>query len=99
MIFFPNSRPDTRIVRWTGFTLTELTLLVAIISILAVIAMPVSVKARDNSPVAVIDRNLREVNAAKWEYAVRQNKATAATVSDLTPLSVSFRRGRTADVK
>lgn len=99
MIFFRSSRPDTRIVRWTGFTLTELTILVAIIGILAVIAMPVCVKARDNSPVAVIDQNLREVNTAKWEYAIKQNKAKATTVGDITPLCVSFHRDRITDVK
>ena len=49
MIFIRSSRPDTRIVRWTGFTFTELMIVLAIIGLLAVIATPAFVRARDNS--------------------------------------------------
>lgn len=55
MIFIRSSRPDTRIVRWTGFTFTELMIVVAIIGLLAVIATPAFVKARDHSRPGVND--------------------------------------------
>ncbi len=98
MIFIRKSRPDTRIVRWTGFTLTELMIVVAIIGLLAAIAMPAFVKARDNSRLGIIYRNLREVDSAKDQWAMDKNKSTGAAVSDITDLSAYFRRGKISDV-
>jgi len=59
MNFIRNSRPDTRIVRWTGFTLTELMIVIVIIGLLASIAIPVVVKARDNTRLNVTYHYLR----------------------------------------
>ncbi len=69
MIFNPNSRPDTRIVRWTGFTLTELMIVVTIIGLLAAMAIPKFVKARENTRLNVIYHNLRELDSAKQQWA------------------------------
>jgi prepilin-type N-terminal cleavage/methylation domain-containing protein len=98
MIFNHNSRPDSRIVRWTGFTLTELMIVVTVIGLLATIAMPTFVKARDNSRLGVIYRNLREIDSAKEQWAVEQKKAQGAVVNDISDLSNYFRSGRVADV-
>jgi prepilin-type N-terminal cleavage/methylation domain-containing protein len=93
MLFWQKSRPDTRIVRWTGFTLTELMIVVAIIGLLAAIAMPAFVKARDNSRLNVIYHNLREIDSAKEEWALEQKKAEGAVVNDLSELSEYLRGG------
>lgn len=98
MIFSRNSRPDTRIVRWTGFTLTELMIVVTIIGLLATLAMPLFVKARDNSRLGVIYRNLREIDCAKEQWAMERNKATGVIVNGLSDLSDYFRHGRINDV-
>ena len=98
MIFNHNSRPDNRIVRWTGFTLTELMIVVTVIGLLATIAMPAFVKARDNSRLGVIYRNLREIDSAKDQWATEQKKAQGAVVNDISDLSDYFRAGRVTDV-
>ena len=98
MIFIRNSRPDTRIVRWTGFTLTELMIVVAIIGLLAAIAMPVFVKARDNSRLNVIYHNLREIDSAKEQWAMEQKKAQGAAVNGVSDLSDYLRSGKVNDV-
>jgi prepilin-type N-terminal cleavage/methylation domain-containing protein len=98
MIFIRHSRPDTRIVRWTGFTLTELMIVVAIIGLLAAIAMPAFVKARDNSRLNVIYHNLREIDSAKEQWAMEQKKATGAAVNDISDLGDYLRRGKVNDV-
>jgi prepilin-type N-terminal cleavage/methylation domain-containing protein len=98
MIFIRRSRPDSRIVRWTGFTLTELMIVVAIIGLLAAIAMPAFVKARDNSRLNVIYHNLREIDMAKEQWAFEQKKKEGAPVSDLAELGDYLRGGRVVDV-
>ena len=98
MIFIRNSRPDTRIVRWTGFTLTELMIVVAVIGLLAALAMPAFVKARDNSRLGVIYLNLREIDSAKEQWAAEHRKGNGATVNDVSELSDYFRRGHILDV-
>jgi len=98
MLFYRDSRPDTRIVRWTGFTLTELMIVVAIIGLLATIAMPAFVKARDNSRLNVIYHNLREIDSAKEVWAMEQKKAEGTAVNDVSDISDYLRSGRIEDV-
>lgn len=98
MIFNRNSRPDTRIVRWTGFTLTELMIVVSIIGLLAAIAIPFFVKARDNSRLNVIYHNLREIDSAKEQWAMEQKKTQGAAVNGISDLSDYLRRGKVNDV-
>ena len=98
MIFNPNSRPDTRIVRWTGFTLTELMIVVTIIGLLAAIAIPKFVKARENTRLNVIYHNLREIDSAKQQWALGQKKVQGAAVNNVSDLSDYLRSGRINDV-
>jgi prepilin-type N-terminal cleavage/methylation domain-containing protein len=98
MLFCRKSRPDTRVVRWTGFTLTELMIVVAIIGLLAAIAMPTFVKARDNSRLNAIYHNLREIDSAKDQWALEQKKTEGTVVGDISELSQYLRGGGVNDV-
>lgn len=98
MIFNHNPPPDTRIVRWTGFTLTELMIVVAIIGLLAAMAIPKFVKARENSRLNVIYHNLREIDSAKDQWALEQKKVQGAAVNDVSDLSDYLRSGKINDV-
>lgn len=89
---------DTFVVRWTGFTLTELMVVVAVVGLLAAMAMPAFVKARDNSRLNIIYHNLREIDSAKELWAIELKKGVGTPVDDLGELSAYIRRGRIQDV-
>src|SRR6266404_8364011 len=64
-----------------GFTLVEIMIVVAIIGLLAAIAIPNFVKARQNSQTNACLNNLRQIDGAKQQYALEQGKTGAATVT------------------
>jgi prepilin-type N-terminal cleavage/methylation domain-containing protein len=70
-----------------GFTLVEIMIVVAIIGLLAAIAIPNFVKARQNSQTNACINNLRQIDGAKQQYALEQGKTGAYAVSttDITP--------------
>jgi prepilin-type N-terminal cleavage/methylation domain-containing protein len=70
-----------------GFTLVEIMIVVAIIGLLAAIAIPNFVKARQNSQTNACVNNLRQIDGAKQQYALEQGKTGAASVgvADITP--------------
>ena len=82
----------------SGFTLTELMIVVAIIGLLTTLAMPNLAKARDTSRLNMIYSNLRALDAAKDQWALDNNKATGTPVTDISVLSKYFRWGSIRDV-
>lgn len=98
LFYFGRNRPDSFVVRWTGFTLTELMVVVALIGLLAAIAMPAFVKARDHTRLNLIYHNLRQIDSAKELWAMELNKGSGTPVTDLSELSAYIRRGKINDV-
>ena len=56
--------------RKTGFTLVEIMIVVAIIGLLAAIAVPAFMKARNNARRSACVNNLRLIESAKDNYAI-----------------------------
>jgi len=63
-----------------GFTLVEIMIVVAIIGLLAAIAIPSFIKARENSQTNACINNLRQIDAAKEQWALAEKKTTGDAV-------------------
>jgi len=74
-------------VRTKGFTLVEIMIVVAIIGLLAAIAIPNFVKARETAQEKSCVNNLRQIDGAKDQWALEQGKSSgdACTIGDITP--------------
>ena len=68
-------------VRKSGFTLVEIMIVVAIIGLLAAIGIPSFKKARDNARRSSCINNLRLIDAAKQQEAIKDNLSDNATVA------------------
>jgi prepilin-type N-terminal cleavage/methylation domain-containing protein len=71
----------------TGFTLVEIMIVVAIVTLLAVIAIPNYVRARTQSQLNACINNLRQLDDAAQEWAMENRKPADASVSfsDIQP--------------
>ena len=84
--------------RKDAFTLVEIMIVVGIIGILAVMALPSAAKARDNARLNAIYHNLRELQSAKEQWALANNKANGEVVADVNVLQDYLRGGKIVDV-
>jgi len=64
-----------------GFTLVEIMIVVAIIGLLAAIAIPNFVKARDKARTNANTANLKQIEGAIQVWAIDNEKAGTATVT------------------
>jgi prepilin-type N-terminal cleavage/methylation domain-containing protein len=69
----------TKNSRTGGFTLVEIMIVVAIIGLLAAIAIPNFVNARQKAQCNACINNLRQIDSAKQQWALEKGKATSAT--------------------
>jgi prepilin-type N-terminal cleavage/methylation domain-containing protein len=76
-----------RTSRKAGFTLVEIMIVVAIIGLLAAIAIPNFVRARNSAQANACINNLRQIDGAKQQWALenRQTDAAVPVVADVTP--------------
>jgi prepilin-type N-terminal cleavage/methylation domain-containing protein len=74
-------------VKKAGFTLVEIMIVVAIIGLLAAIAIPNFVRARNTSQQNACINNLRQLDGAKQQWALENKVASTATpqLSDIQP--------------
>ncbi len=70
---------STNQIRKAGFTLIEIMIVVMIIALLASIAIPNWVHARTNSQMNTCINNLRQIDAAKQQWAVETKQGTNAS--------------------
>ncbi len=70
-----------------GFTLVEIMIVVAIIALLAAIAVPSFLRARERSQASTVLNNLRLIEAAKDQWALETNQGATdvATGDDVAP--------------
>ncbi len=65
-----------------GFTLVEIMIVVAIIGVLAAIAIPSFSKARETTRKNACINNLRQIDSAKEQWALAEDKADDHTVTE-----------------
>ena len=73
---------QTRYSNRAAFTLVEIMIVVAIIGLLAAIAIPNFVRARENAQRTACQANLRSIAGAKMTWALEQRRGNADVPTD-----------------
>ena len=81
-----------------GFTLVEIMIVVAIIGLLAAIAIPNFVKARENAQLNSIFNNLRILEGAKDQWALETKQGTGTAVATVSVVSDYLKGGSIRNV-
>jgi prepilin-type N-terminal cleavage/methylation domain-containing protein len=79
--------------RKAGFTLVEIMIVVLIIGLLATIAVPTFIRARERTRRSICVNNLRQIDGAKEQLAMETNLANGANLSANTVLDVYIKGG------
>ena len=76
--------------RTPGFTFIEIIIVITIIGLLVAIAIPCSIRARDNARLSCIRNNLRQIESAKTQWAIENKKRTGDPVGNIAVLTNYF---------